>query len=169
MRIKPAKRLVKPQPESLAVPVAINETWSMDFMHDQLADRRSIRLFNVIGDYNWEGLCLDVDFSLPALRVRRSLEQIIEWRGQPKVLRCDNGPEYVSMHRNNGLKNATSNCSLSSQANHNKMPLLSVITVRFGMIGWRIICLTLSLRFRTMQHNGYVYTITKGPICHCEA
>lgn len=25
------------------------------------------------------------------------LEQIIEWRGQPKVLRCDNGPEYVSM------------------------------------------------------------------------
>ena len=68
-------------------------------MHDQLADGRSIRLFNVIDDYNRQGLCINVDFSLPALRVIRSLEQIIEWRGQPKVLRCDNGPEYVSTVR----------------------------------------------------------------------
>lgn len=89
--------ITRPQPEPLVVPAAINETWSMDFMHDQLADGRSIRLFNVIDDYNREGLCIDVDFSLPVLRVIRSLEQIIEWRGQPKVLRCDNGPEYVSM------------------------------------------------------------------------
>src|SRR5690606_30640368 len=67
---------------------------SSDFMHDQLTDGRSIRLFNVIDDYNREGLCIDVDFSLPALRVIRSLEQVIEWRGKPKVIRCDNGPEY---------------------------------------------------------------------------
>jgi len=25
-----------------------------------------------------------------------ALEQIIEWRGAPQVIRCDNGPEYVS-------------------------------------------------------------------------
>src|SRR3546814_122418 len=96
MRIKPRKRLVREQPEPLAVPYAHNEIWSMDFMHDQLADGRSIRLFNVIDDYNREGLCIDVDFSLPALRVIRSLEQVIEWRGRPKIIRCDNGPEYVS-------------------------------------------------------------------------
>lgn len=42
------------------------------------------------------GLCIDVDFSLPALRVIRSLEQVMEWRGRPKIIRCDNGPEYVS-------------------------------------------------------------------------
>lgn len=96
MRIKPRKRLVREQPEPLAVPYAPNEIWSMDFMHDPLADGRSIRLFNVIDDYNREGLCIDVDFSLPALRVIRSLEQIMEWRGSPKIIRCDNGPEYVS-------------------------------------------------------------------------
>ncbi|WP_244426478.1 integrase core domain-containing protein, partial [Rhizobium sp. PDO1-076] len=39
--------------------------------------------------------CL-VDFSLPAERVIRSLNQIIEWRGKPFVIRVDNGPEYVS-------------------------------------------------------------------------
>lgn len=39
---------------------------------------------------------IEVDFSLPAARVIRSLEQAIEWRGKPAALRCDNGPEYVS-------------------------------------------------------------------------
>jgi putative transposase len=68
----------------------------MDFMHDQLADSRSFRLFNLIDDFNREGLAIEVDFSLPASRVVRTLDQIIEWRGQPKRIRCDNGPEYIS-------------------------------------------------------------------------
>ncbi len=96
LRIKPKKRLVREKPEPLSVPEAINEVWSMDFMHDQLSDGRSYRLFNVIDDYNREGLGIEVDFSLPSERVIRSLEQIIEWRGKPKALRCDNGPEYIS-------------------------------------------------------------------------
>ncbi len=68
----------------------------MDFMADQLADGRSIRTLNVLDDFNREGLCIEVDFSLPAERVVRSLNQIIEWRGQPQAIRVDNGPEYVS-------------------------------------------------------------------------
>ena len=68
----------------------------MDFMADQLADGRSIRTLNVLDDFNREGLCIDVDFSLPAERVVRSLNQIIEWRGKPQTIRVDNGPEYIS-------------------------------------------------------------------------
>lgn len=96
LRIKPKKRLIREKPEKLEVPKAINEVWSMDFMHDQLGDQRGYRLFNVIDDYNREGLGIEIDLSLPAERVIRSLDQIIEWRGKPKVLRCDNGPEYIS-------------------------------------------------------------------------
>lgn len=96
LRIKPRLRLVREQPLPLTVPTAINQTWSMDFMHDQLADGRSIRLFNVIDDYNREGLTIEVDFSLPAERVVRALDQVIEWRGKPDAIRCDNGPEYIS-------------------------------------------------------------------------
>jgi len=36
------------------------------------------------------------DFSLPTIRVIRTLDQIIEWRGKPSRLRCDNGPEFIS-------------------------------------------------------------------------
>ena len=86
LRIKPKKRLVREKPEPLAVPEAINEVWSMDFMHDQLSDSRCFRLFNVIDDFNREGLGIEVDFSLPAERVIRALEHIIEWRGQPKAV-----------------------------------------------------------------------------------
>jgi len=96
LRIKPKKRLIREKPEPLAVPETVNDCWSMDFMHDQLEDGRSYRLFNVIDDFNREGLTIDVDFSLPATRVVRSLNQIIEWRGKPKQIRSDNGPEYIS-------------------------------------------------------------------------
>ena len=68
----------------------------MDFMHDQLVDGRSIRTLNVIDDFNREALGIEVDFSLPSERVIRTLEQHMEWRGKPKVIRCDNGPEYLS-------------------------------------------------------------------------
>jgi putative transposase len=96
MRIKPRKRLVREKPEELAVPDMPNETWSMDFMADRLEDTRAFRLFNVLDDFNREGLGIEADFSLSAERVIRSLNQIIEWRGRPKAIRVDNGPEYVS-------------------------------------------------------------------------
>jgi putative transposase len=96
LRIKPKKRIERDKPEPLAVPGSINQVWSMDFMHDSLEDGRPYRLLNVIDDFNREGLGIEVDFSLPAERVIRALEQIIEWRGKPMTIRCDNGPEYIS-------------------------------------------------------------------------
>ena len=83
-------------PEPLSVPEQINEGWSMDFMHDQHSDDRRCRLFNMIDDFNREGLTIDANLSLPAERVIRSLNQIIEWQVKPKAIRCDNGPEYIS-------------------------------------------------------------------------
>lgn len=96
LRIKPKRRIERAKPEPLAVPAVANECWSMDFMHDQLADGRSIRLLNVIDDFNREGLAMEIDLSLPAERVIRALNQVLEWRGKPKAIRCDNGPEYIS-------------------------------------------------------------------------
>ena len=78
------------------VPATINQVWSIDFMSDSLSDGRTLRTFNVLDDYNREGLGIDVDLSLPSSRVIRALEQIIEWRGKPSAIRCDNGPEYIA-------------------------------------------------------------------------
>jgi putative transposase len=56
LRIRPRKRLQRPKPDALAVPEALNQTWSMDFMQDQLADGRKFRTLNVLDDFNREGL-----------------------------------------------------------------------------------------------------------------
>ena len=96
MRIKPRKRLIREKPEALTVPPAINQVWYMDFMHDQLEDVRTFRMFKVIDDYNRKAIGMEADFSLPAERVIRELKQMISWRGKPLVIRCDNGPEYIS-------------------------------------------------------------------------
>ena len=96
LRIKPKKRLKRDTPDALVVPESINQCWSMDFMHDQLENGRSFRLLNIIDDFNREGLAIEVDFSLPAERVVRTLNQVIEWRGKPRQIRSDNGPEYIS-------------------------------------------------------------------------
>ena len=94
--IKPRRRLKRDHPGELDVPNSPNQVWSMDFMSDQLASGKRFRTFNVMDDYNREGLGIEVDTSLPSARVTRALDQIIEWRGKPAALRCDNGPEYIS-------------------------------------------------------------------------
>ena len=96
LRIKSRKRLKRERPDPLSVPDQPNQVWSMDSMADQLWNGKSFRTLNIIDDFNREGLAIDVDFSLPAARVVRSLNQVIQWRGKPAMIRVDNGPEYVS-------------------------------------------------------------------------
>jgi len=96
LRIKPRRRLKRDRPDPLDVPRKINTVWSIDFMHDALANGTAFRTFNVLDDYNREGLGIEVDFGLPASRIIRALEHIIEWRGKPRVIRSDNGSEMCS-------------------------------------------------------------------------
>jgi putative transposase len=98
LRIKPKRRLKRDKPDPLDVPRQINQVWSIDFMHDALANGRTFRTFNVLDDYNREGLGIEVDFGLPSERITRVLDQIIEWRGKPAVIRSDNGSEMCSAH-----------------------------------------------------------------------
>jgi putative transposase len=92
LRIKPKKRLVRAKPDPLAIPDQPNLCWSMDFMHDQLSNGRSVRLFNMIDDFHQKH-CASKWISPCPTRGSNSLEQVIGWRGKPAVIRCDNGPE----------------------------------------------------------------------------
>lgn len=96
LRMKPKKRLPKRDPQPLVVPEAANLSWSLDFMHDSLANGRTIRTLNILDDFNREGLWIEVDTSIPAARVVRVLDMLALWRGYPQQLRLDNGPELIS-------------------------------------------------------------------------
>jgi putative transposase len=80
----------------LLIPAQPNEIWSADFMADALWSGRRFRTFNVIDDFNREALRIEIDTSLPARRIVRALDELIELRGKPAGLRMDNGPELIS-------------------------------------------------------------------------
>lgn len=96
IRRRAKKRLPERIKQPLTIPNAPNQVWSIDFMSDSLVDGRKFRLFNVLDDFNRESLAIEVDTSLPSLRVIRVLNRIIAERGKPANLRSDNGPEFIS-------------------------------------------------------------------------
>jgi putative transposase len=95
-RRKTKKRLPKRTLQPLEVAPAPNEVWSIDFMHDGLYGGRSFRTFNILDDGVREILDIEIDTSLPGPRIVRVLERVKAWRGAPKAIRCDNGPELLS-------------------------------------------------------------------------
>lgn len=96
IRRRAKKRLPQRVKQPLTIPLHANHTWSIDFMCDSLVDGRRFRVLNVMDDFNRESLALEVDTSLPSLRVKRVLERLIMQRSKPSVIRVDNGPEFVS-------------------------------------------------------------------------
>jgi len=90
------RRLPERLKQPLQVPAQPNRCWSLDFTSDALTDGRRFRTLNVIDDFNRQVLGIEVDFSLPAVRVVRLLAQLVEQHGRPEKLRCDNGPEFIS-------------------------------------------------------------------------
>ena len=90
------KRLPQRIKQPLAAGTRPNQGWSCDFMADALWSGRKFRTFNVIDEFNREGLRIEVDTSLPAARVIRALNELVEVRGAPLSIRLDNGPEFIA-------------------------------------------------------------------------
>ena len=80
----------------LIAPTEANSMWALDFMYDTLHYGRPFRTLNVIDESNREVLAIEIDISLPAARVVRTLEQLEEIHGLPKAIRLDNGSELRS-------------------------------------------------------------------------
>lgn len=80
----------------LAYPDRINQRWSMDFMSDNLANGRKIRLLNILDVFTKESLAMVVDTSINSMRVRLVLDFLGWMRGLPEVISVDNGSEFTS-------------------------------------------------------------------------
>lgn len=96
-RRKGKQRLPVRNPAPLSTPEALNQSWSIDFMHDALVCGRRFRTFNVVDDFNREALAIEIDLNIPAQRVVRLLDRIVANRGYPLKMRMDNGPELISL------------------------------------------------------------------------
>lgn len=80
----------------LDAPLLPNETWSLDFAHDTLYIGRRFRTLKVLDEGVRELLDIEIDTSLTGEKADRVLERLKLWRGLPRAIRCDNGPELLS-------------------------------------------------------------------------
>ena len=97
MRNKTPKRRVKAKlREDRRQAVEPNETWAMDFVHDQLATGRKIRVLTVVDTFSRYSPVIDPRFSYRAEDVVAALEEACAVLGYPKTIRVDQGSEFIS-------------------------------------------------------------------------
>ncbi len=96
LRRKRKRRIRSEGREKPENPIRPNQQWSMDFMSDSIAGGRRFRTLNVIDEFTRECLALNVDLNIGGLAVTRTLEPLINRRGKPERILCDNGPEFTS-------------------------------------------------------------------------
>ena len=97
LRNKTPKRRVKAKlREDRTDACQINETWAMDFVHDQLATGRKIRVLTIVDIFSRFSPAVDPRFSYRGEDVVLTLERICKTIGYPKTIRVDQGSEFVS-------------------------------------------------------------------------
>lgn len=95
VRRKKRKKMTAAVRVPLAAASRPNEYWSMDFVMDVTLAGRRIRILAIVDDFTRECLAVEVDSSIGGARVARVLDRIVEFRGKPKAITVDNGPEFA--------------------------------------------------------------------------
>lgn len=72
-----------------------NESWAMDFVADQLQDGTRIRILTVVDTFTRECLAADTGYKMRSENVVETLTRIVNQRGKPKRIYCDNGSEFA--------------------------------------------------------------------------
>lgn len=96
VRKRRRRKVVMVDRQALQLPSGPNEIWSIDFVMDALGNGRRIKCLTVVDDFTRECLDIAVDYGLSGGYVARVLESIGKFRGLPRAIRTDQGPEFTS-------------------------------------------------------------------------
>jgi putative transposase len=97
LRNKTPKRRVKAKlREGRAEAIGPNDVWAMDFVHDQLATGRKIRVLTVVDTFSRYAPVLDPRFSYRGEDVVATLDRVCGQICYPATIRVDQGSELIS-------------------------------------------------------------------------
>jgi len=97
LRHKTPKRRVKAKLREDRRPATrSNETWAMDFVHDQLATGTKLRVLTIIDTFSRFSPAIEPRFNFRRANVVEVLERVGREVGLPAVIRVDQGSEFVS-------------------------------------------------------------------------
>ena len=92
---RPRRRKMAVQRQARCQPKALNEAWSLDFIHDQLGNGQKFRALTIVDVYSRECLAIEVGQRLRGEHVVEVLNRLVQHRGAPKYLFADNGAEFT--------------------------------------------------------------------------
>jgi putative transposase len=98
LAVQKRKKAKRPTNDRVPLQIAqtVNDVWSMDFVSDSLVNARRIKCLTVADDFSHECVDIATDFGISGQYVTRLLDQAATFRGYPKAVRTDNGPEFTS-------------------------------------------------------------------------
>ena len=80
-----------------------NQVWTYDFVFDQSLSGKSLKMLTLIDEFTRECLAVEVGVSIKSERVRRILQRVCLNKGQPEMIRSDNGSEFIGKAVNDWL------------------------------------------------------------------
>jgi putative transposase len=95
VRKRKRRKGVMVEREPLSLPSGPNEVWSMDFGFDALGHGRRIKCLTVVDSFTKECVEILVDHGISGYRVARARDEVARFRGYPKAIRTDQGPEFT--------------------------------------------------------------------------
>ena len=98
LAVRRRRKATRPESERQPLQAAKmpNAVWSMDFVSDALASGRRLKCLTVADDFTHECVDIAVDHGISGAYVVRLLDQAACFRGYPRAVRSDNGPEFTS-------------------------------------------------------------------------
>ena len=111
-------------------------------------------------DFNRDAIDMEIDFLLLSERVIQELKQIISWRVKPEVIRCDSGPEYISMALQTWAQEMGSGLNTFNLGTHNKTHMWKGSIGRCGTSGCRSTVGMTWQKCKTFRRSGCGLTTT---------
>jgi putative transposase len=78
------------------IPAGPTERWSMDFVHDTLADGRPFRILTVVDNWSRHSPVLEAEFRMTGEAVSQVLDRVLSTRVVPRSITVDHGTEFQS-------------------------------------------------------------------------
>ena len=98
LRLPPKRPKIRRVYQDLIAPDQINQGWAMDFVSDWVVGpgQEKVRIINIMDECSRKALWTEAYSSISAKMLIEVLNKVVDWRGLPAYIRCDNGPEFIS-------------------------------------------------------------------------
>lgn len=98
LRMPPQRPRIRRDYQALLVPQKVNQGWAMDFLSDWVVgpEKRSVRVINVMDEGSRRALWTEAHNSISSSKLIKVLDRLVDSRGAPQYIRCDNGPEFIA-------------------------------------------------------------------------